>query len=228
MRNFEINRNPYGIGALCNRKNIAFNEGITVLIGCNGSGKTTILNNIQSELEKDNTPCYYYNDKRDGESVKKRQLLENDIEEFSKMVTSSEGEVMVQCFGLELSKLRQFISTGEITCNLSALLASLREENSEKPNTNERWLLFDALDSGLSLDMLYDVKDVFNLIIEDGKAMGKAVYIVVAANSYALAENEHCLDVTTGTYCTFKTYEEYKTRVWDTRKRKDKRYTKSE
>lgn len=46
-------RDPYDEGfSICRFKQVTIKSGLTVLVGCNGIGKTTMLHNIQSELKK--------------------------------------------------------------------------------------------------------------------------------------------------------------------------------
>ena len=97
----------------------------------------------------------------------------------------------------------------------------------KKPSeSKERWILLDAADSGYSVDNVVDLKELLKIIIEDGRSMGVAVYIVVSANEYEMAAGEQCFDVNTGKYLTFKDYGDYRKYILESRKRKDKRIAK--
>ena len=51
MHKIKTWRNPYDEGfSTCRRKEVEFKPGLTVLVGCNGSGKSTMLKNIKEEL----------------------------------------------------------------------------------------------------------------------------------------------------------------------------------
>lgn len=94
--------------------------------------------------------------------------------------------------------------------------------------SNERWVLIDAIDSGLSIDNIEEIKKLFELMEEDAKANGKELYIVVSANSYEVVRNSNGYDVNKSEYVTFKDYEDYRKFVLRSRKQKDKRYEKKE
>jgi hypothetical protein len=93
-------------------------------------------------------------------------------------------------------------------------------------NCKERVLLFDAVDSGLSVDSIVEVKEMFTAIEEYSKQMGMDVYIVIAANEYELARNSNCFDVNDGKYVTFADYEEYRNFIINSRLKKEKRIEK--
>ena len=48
---FTLETRPYDDRKLFNRKKIEINEGVTVLVGCNGAGKSTVLQYIREQLE---------------------------------------------------------------------------------------------------------------------------------------------------------------------------------
>lgn len=83
-------------------------------------------------------------------------------------------------------------------------------------------MLFDAIDSGLSIDNIVDIKEcLFNIILED--TTGTDVYIIVSANTFEMCFNEQCLDVRTGKHREFKTYTSYKNFILKSREQKDRR-----
>lgn len=60
------------------------------------------------------------------------------------------------------------------------------------------WFFFDAIDSGLSVDNIVDVKEyMFKTIFRT--APNTDIYIVVTANEYEFARGEECFDVYRGT-----------------------------
>ena len=86
-------------------------------------------------------------------------------------------------------------------------------------------ILLDALDSGLSIDNIQEVKQyLFQPIKEDCEKANKKLYLIVVANSYEMAREENCLDVISLKYRNFKTYEAYKSFVLKSREKKEKRY----
>ena len=101
-----------------------------------------------------------------------------------------------------------------------------RDNEEEKITSNERWILLDAMDSGYSIDNVIDMKDFFQLVIDDTKRHGKELYIIVSSNEYELAHESNCFNVMEGRYISFNNYDEYKKFILKTREKKDKRCKK--
>lgn len=215
-------RDPFGEGfSLCFFREILFSSGLTVLVGCNGSGKSTLMRNIQTELEKENIPvCYFNNADPETRSVG-TSIAHEDFETASARMSASEGEniniSLIQFF----KRMPEFIKTGRITDQFTKLRDLTHPY--VQPVTNERWILLDAVDSGHSIDNTMEVKEVLHAFLTDMTNKGYTVYILLAGNTYELADNESCMDVTTGRIKTFNSYKEYKKCILETRKKKDKR-----
>lgn len=114
-------------------------------------------------------------------------------------------------------------SEGEnITMNLGNFAAKIGKYCRETEQ-NELWVLLDAVDSGLSVDAIVDLKEyLFKTILESNS--DKEVHIVVSANEYEMARGEKCFDVVQGKYVSIKSYEKYRSVVMRSRAEKDKRY----
>ena len=52
MYTFKIFKDYYGDGNLYKKDCIDIEEGLTILVGCNGSGKTTMINQMKDQLRK--------------------------------------------------------------------------------------------------------------------------------------------------------------------------------
>ena len=227
-------RDPYDEGFTPTRpRQIEINPGLTILVGCNGAGKTTLLHNIESELKKEDIPCKLWSNLHDGGSKAiSSAFYENDYGLGATLTCSSEGECISLNFGSFISKLREFLRTGfynDTGSRLARAFAAACTDGDEKEKEigNERWLLFDALDSGLSVDNIVDIIDVINLIIKDATGyFGIEPYIIISANEYELCRNNPCFDVNAGKYITFKDYEDYRKHILKSREKKDKRYKK--
>lgn len=97
-------------------------------------------------------------------------------------------------------------------------------DQNEPEIPNKRWLLFDAIDSGLSIDNVIDIKEyLFKTILEDAVK----TYIIVSSNAFEFANNESCLDTHTGKYIHFENYDKYKDFILKSKEIKNKRYEKS-
>ena len=59
MREFKIIKDPNECGNLYYKSSISFEPGVTVLIGCNGCGKTSLIRQIKHRLEKEEAKWAY-------------------------------------------------------------------------------------------------------------------------------------------------------------------------
>lgn len=222
-------RDPYGEGfSICRFKQVTIKSGLTVLVGCNGIGKTTMLHNIQSELKKKNIPCHLFDNLNDGGANSRSMAAFNEDWAFlATSASSSEGENINMNIGNLASKLKEFMVTGRISDRFTRIgdaFAKISGSEYKVPDSKERWLLLDAIDSGFSIDNVVETKDFFKMVIKDYADHGYELFIVVSANEYELASGEDCFDVTTGKYIRFGNYDEFKKFILKSREKKDKRY----
>ena len=203
MREFNITRDPNECGNLYYRSKVVFEPGLTVLVGCNGCGKTTLINQIKRRLDKEDIPFVYYDNLHDGGSrSRERAGFYGDIAFLATSMCSSEGENIVMNMG-----------------NMARQMGSLSRKH---PDAKELWFLFDAIDSGLSVDNVVDIKEyLFKTVLEHN--VGKDVYFLVAANAFEFCRNEKCFDTYLCKYVDFKSYDEYREFILKSRERKDKR-----
>lgn len=204
-REFTISTKPYDDFRLYNKKTFTIQQGLTILTGCNGAGKTTMLNHIRTELDKNNIPCFYFDNYHEGgRMAASKAMFFGQVNLAATLFCSSEGE--------------------KISRNIEQTAAQIGNFVRKNQDKYEIWLLFDALDSGYSIDNIIETKtDLFQTIIKDCKYRNVEVYIVVSANSYEMASGEQCLDVWSGKYITFEDYEDYKSYILKTRERKNNR-----
>ena len=203
-RIFKINRKPHDDCYIYKKASIELNPGVTILTGCNGCGKTTLLQIIKSKLQSSKIPVIYYsNETEGGSNAIAERAFYDDYSTVATLVQSSEGEQIYINLGNAASKIGKFVHSHE--------------------NDKELWILFDAVDSGLSIDNILEIdKYLFKTILEDIK--GKDVFIVCSTNAYELCKNNPCFDVYSGEYIEFKDYEDYKNYILKSRKQKDKRF----
>lgn len=180
---------------------VEFNPGITVLVGCNGSGKTTLLRQIERQLDDKDIPYVFYDNLRDGNNHSMQRALDSgNIDFLATMMCSSEGE--------------------KITANLGNVARQIGYMVQHQKG-DEYWVLLDAIDSGLSVDQVLEVKKyLFHFILEHEKT--KNIYIVCSANEYEMCDGEPCFNIVDGKYVEINSYEDYKKEVMKTRKYKDK------
>lgn len=205
---FQIDQCPYNAGEkVYTKKEVTFESGVTVLVGCNGSGKSTLIRTLHTQLEREKTPTLRFDNLHEGgAAARSKAFFYGDIEWGATAFSSSEGENILLNMGQyarQIGSLCRKTSAGQ-----------------------EVWLFFDAVDSGLSVDGVVELKeDLFSLVLEMNP--DKDIYIVIAANEYELARGERCLDVTTLSHLTFPDYEAYRKFILASRKKKDKRYERA-
>lgn len=205
-RVFKIDWDWNDIGCKIFRKStIELQPGVTVLVGCNGIGKSTLIKQLVQQFKKDGTRFISFDNLQDGGShARSRASFYGDFTFLANSMCASEGE--------------------NISMNLVRFTQQLSHFVSQYRTAPELWMLLDAVDSGLSVDNILDLKGLFSAFIEDNPE--SEVYIVIAANEYELARGEQCFDVLRGNYKTFKTYEAYRKFIIKTREEKDKRVYK--
>ena len=229
-RKFKIAKNCYGDYDLYKKPTITINPGVTVLVGCNGSGKTTLLHQLKNNLTENKIPVVSFDNLHDGgHNAVSEASFYNDFSFMSQALCSSEGENIILNIGKLASKLRKFIKTGKAQNGSDQLAKAFTRAvwddkiDKETNISKERWLLLDAVDSGLSVDNIVEIKELlFKTILEDSGDCD--IYIVVSANEYEIARNENCFDVYNGKYIKFKDYEEYRNFIMESRKQKNERY----
>lgn len=212
-RTFKIQRDYYSTGyKLYNKSTCTIEEGITVLVGCNGSGKTTLLNFIKQKLGNDKIPYIYYDNLNEGSSHSlNKALFHGNMDFVIRNAFASEGE-------------RIHDNIGEyVAAKCGKTIHDMSNDLSIK--NKELWILLDAIDSGLSIDKIIEVKDIlFNLILDDAKRNNISIYIIAVANEYEMAKDQMCLDIYNMKYIKFKDYEDYRNFVIKSAKIKEKRY----
>ena len=206
-RTFDIVRDYYvEKHYIFKKKTCVFEAGVTVLVGCNGSGKSSLLEQIKSSLHRQNIPYVFHDADTDDVRVKRQEaMFRDDFDFLTASMCSSEGENIFNVFRYVVKEM------GVVT--------------RQNPDAKELWFLFDALDSGLSIDAIAEMKtDLFQFVIEQNP--DKDVYIIVSANGYEFANGERCYDVANCKEVTFKNYDDYRKFILKSREQKNKRNKK--
>lgn len=205
-RRFKIERDYYDNGEmLYQKKHVTFKPGLTVLVGCNGCGKTTLMRQIRLQVEKDlkNQCVLNFNNEHDGgQSSIQKSLFYGDMKFVASGLTSSEGE--------------------RIALNMQKIATQIGTMLQKYQNENEFWIFLDGIDSGFSVDAIVDLKrGLFDTIFET--CPDKNIYIIVSANEYEMARDEMCFDVVSCRYVNIKSYNRYRNLVLKSREYKDAR-----
>lgn len=113
-RKFVLLKDYYEEGEnLYKKEVITINAGVTVLVGCNGIGKTTLLHKLRNRLKKQKIPYVEYDNLHEGgkESISEAAFYEN-FQFMATAIQSSEGENIILNMNKLASELAQFIKTG--------------------------------------------------------------------------------------------------------------------
>ena len=227
---FQLHKDYYDTGEkLYKRKTITIEPGVTVLVGCNGIGKTTLLHQIEDNLKKEHVPYVFFSNLEDGgHNSVSEACFYGDFSFMANAMASSEGENIVLNMEKLATRLGQFVKTGEDPKDrkFRRLAKAMRELDGdivkEPEIPNERWILLDAVDSGLSVDNIVDIKeDLFKAIFEYNQ--GNVIHIVISANEYEMARGEACFDVYNGKYIDLPDYETYRNFILKSKEWKNKR-----
>lgn len=229
-----ILRDPYDAGFTPTKpKQIELHPGLTVLVGCNGAGKTTLLMNIEEEARKNHLPVHLFNNLTDGGSNAVGSILQDFGEEGDDLSmgidlwTASEGEAIRLNLARQSRLYKEFLRSGQYKNRHYRISTVFSKDTKKDSDSNVRILLFDAVDSGMSVDAVVETKAFFDLILADAKEMGLELYLIISANEYELARNANCFDVNEGRYVTFSDYEEYRAFIIASRKKKEARNKKA-
>lgn len=186
-------------------KDIELKPGITILVGCNGSGKSTFLDQLEYYCEDNNITAIFKSLKGCESELKSKYGYRGNMVELATVMSSSEGEILSQ-------------GVGELFSYIGSKVSKLSSDD-------EKLVIgIDASDSGSSIDNLLELKEVLNLVIKDTATKTAETYIVVSTNAYELANGMECFSVNEGKYLTFKDYEEYKEYILKTAEWKSNRY----
>lgn len=208
MKKFQLEQYPYNTGQkVFNKKTVTFKPGVTVLVGCNGCGKSTMLRQIKRQLDNKNIPNYLWDDRSmGGTNLRSMAIATANFDIMSYVnVGLSEGETIDGGLMYIAKEL------GHLILN-------------QHKDAKEFYILFDSIDSGYSIDNVIELKEyLFDTILNNKPNPNMNIYILVSANEYELANDEECLDVVNAKYITFASYDDYKTFIIASRDAKDAR-----
>ena len=226
---FEIQREPYEEGDIIFKKKTLEIEPntITCFVGCNGSGKTTLIREIKEQLHskaKEIVMDYYHNTMKDIFKDKNTTKYDTYYLDFNSNTdtTFSANDYFFNSFSISFKSTGEGIidKFGRHTQVIGTVLRSLKDKRV--------FIFLDDCDAGTSIDMIRDIKEVFNYIVYDCIKNNLEYYIILTANSYELCKDCDCISVHDFKHKTFKTYESYKKFVLKSREEKNKRFPKEE
>lgn len=197
----KLPKDYYGLGySLYKKHTVDLSPGLTVLVGCNGAGKTTFLRMLNDILgnRKDVLLISHSNLYDGGEMAKEKALHGNKMDVLARLAFGSEGEAMAESLGM---------LAGDIGAKI------------KRSDAKEVFLLLDAMDSGYSIDNVVEMKNFFAFVLRHNA--DRNVYFILPANAYELARGENCLDVQEMKYRRFESYEDFRAFILQSRSKRD-------
>lgn len=234
MRTFILPRCPYDRLQVYKKSTVEIKPGVTILVGCNGSGKSTMLAEIKGQLEKENIPCLSYNNLHDGRNKMQLCLASGEMEKMALLTCSSEGEQIIINMNDYSRDVIEFVKNKGKLPNrgFDNVFAYLLQDETEENETDkgkeppkEYWFVLDAIGSGLSIDNIIALRESFDQLCS---VFPKSLtpYVIIAANDYEFCVGEQCFSVQDGKYVDIASYEDFKKLIFKTRKWKDDQYRK--
>ena len=203
-------------GNIKNYKTYKLLPGITVLVGCNGYGKSTTANEIEQYLTDCKMAfCSFDGTRMGADYIKSHAIAKGNYTVGATIMQSSEGEGLIISFGEYVKNIRR--------------MADKCKSN------NEPFILFcDAIDSGLSIDRVQDVKHFLFVVLDDLIRNGVEAYIVTMANTFEMCRSDtidskfkdyfRCMDPYKLQNIQFTDYNDYEKFILKTSKIVKKRY----
>ena len=167
------------------RFSVSFTPGVTTLVGKNGSGKSSMINEINHYLKKTNFPVFYYEQREMGRRSASSFGIGGSPEEAATYHCSSEGERIIVTMGYNMQHLKHFL-----------------EENKD---ADMAFVLFDGIDSGLSINLIQDIHHLFQSMIKSYPNL----LIINTTNNYEFTKDSRCIIAKNGKDITFNTYDDF-------------------
>ena len=220
---FKFKRKYYEERMIYKKGSVTIEPGVTVLVGCNGSGKSTLQIIMKNQLKHDNIQFISYDNEKDGGYQSRQYEMEfgDPLKSFN-MCMSSEGENILINLSRIATDIGKYVRTGKHETILSKFDDIFNTGPKEDNTGNQRWIFFDAVDSGYSIDNVVEFKELLHLIVSDCNDYNLEPYIIVSANSYEMCADMPCLSVIDCAYTEFQDYQSYRDFILKTRKFKDR------
>lgn len=168
--------------------NLNTNTDIHILLGPNGSGKTTSLRTIKHELDSKHNPNSTYDDP--NPLIRRLHTSNPTIPVL--YYGSDRNDISKTTSDITLQALTaNFLSEGEHMCtSFSKWFTTTWYPYLQDPSYHEMYVLIDELDSGLSLDRIkHTIDQLHNIHTIETTKYNRKINIIFTANSYELLES---------------------------------------
>lgn len=200
-----LERDPYDDDRKFWKKRTAtFEPGFTTLVGCNGIGKTTLLAQVESFLKRRGTPYLRFDNLGD----------EGGQKSAGNMLGAALSGLRDEDASIELAASLWSASEGErISASLGRFAKKIGRRIREFDGYGEFWILMDAVDSGLSLDAMEDMKKFLIGGLLSVAPTDMRIYVIASSNSYEMSEDSKIFSVRNMKYAGVSSYAGYRREV---------------
>lgn len=208
---------------------------IICLVGCNGSGKTTVIEKMTQFLKyagaKDISETKEFNPMSGFmSSLRKEEKKPNayfmSFDKGARFVSTDKDGTNSWLYKVDMDKIFGTMSSnGEsVVRRLNGALKAIKIciDKCLKEQV-PLWIFIDDVDAGTSIDVICELKENLVYVNEHLNKHNLEHYIIVTSNSFEFARDLDCLYVRDMSPIKFTQYEEFKEFVLKTRKEKEKR-----
>lgn len=193
MESYVLNRpkKPYDGKRVFTSETIEFVKGINVLIGANGSGKTTTVDILKKDLkEKDlDVLCF------DGRFEKRKEFEPKTLQELN-----SPAHLLIRQYYSEGQSMMDIL--GNFATSIGQKITKLKRSVDDKP----LFIIIDGIDSGTDIAFQNDILEFLEMVMNDYQN----TFIVLTSNQFEFVENQRCINARNGKEMTFSNYDEYR------------------
>lgn len=144
-----------------------------------------MIKELEKHLNNQNIPVFHLDSFDENKRAMQKNMDSGNVNFVIEYFNSSEGE--------------------KIIVNLSARISAMKRFLMKHQDAEVVVCLFDALDSGLSINMIIEIREIFDIFIKDFPNL----VIVNTTNNYEFTKGTRCISAKSGREVSFKSYDDY-------------------